>query len=177
MAGVLLTGQLGELGVKCADEDMITTAVTQMIETYLRRRVVLDTYTETLPGAEMVLLHAYPVEEIVSVTDAAGKSLSYQIEMQEGVLRIIGTPPDRVKVVYRGGYDEMSMPMPIKYAAAILAQGLQKAVESGGQILMSERLSDYQVMYYNASGSGSGNTSAIAPAAMALLAPYKGRWM
>ena len=55
--------------------------------------------------------------------------------------------------------------------SALMVLSLRRSIENDGQALMSERLGDYQMMYYQQQGTA----ASISPVADALLLPWKNR--
>lgn len=161
------------LGLEDVNEEQAEAAIRaaeELIGKYLRRRLALDEYTEEryfdAPRGGMQL-RAYPVEEILEIEGAQVKHL----DAENGILRFERPAAGAVRCRYRGGMDEI--PMAIRQACALMAQALTESAGNGGRALMSERLGDYQVMFYNNQESRTASAEGLSPAAAALLAPYR----
>lgn len=148
-------------------------AASGLIEVKLGRKLALDDYVQRrfLLG-NTALLGAYPVESIASVCLDGVELTSWKLDDAAGILRFPRRVCGQLEVSYRGGYEEI--PAAIMQACALITLSLRRSMENDGQTLMSERLGDYQMMYYQQQSSAQ-STGAISPAAEALLLPYKNR--
>lgn len=148
-------------------------AAEELVDGYLRRQLVLERRTETAEAEGLsMLLKAYPVTEIESVTDGDGSPLAYRANMDSGILRLNALPAGGcVTVIYTGGLEDI--PSAVKYAVALLTQAIGVSAENGGRSITSERLDGYSVTY--SENDNSGPLPSLSRAAAALLAPFRGR--
>lgn len=146
-------------------------AAENLIEKYLRRRIAVQERTETtyfdMP-CDRMQLKGYPVQEVGSLTGAEMKHL----DAENGILRFARPVTGAVSCTYTGGMG--TAPAAILQACALLAQAIEQSADNGGQTVMSERLDDYQVMFYNATEGRETKLEGFCPAAAALLNPYRG---
>ncbi len=147
-------------------------AASALIEARLGRRLEKDDYDyrQLLPDGRIVLLPAWPVDEVRAVRADGQAVADWLLDGPRGVLLLPLTPARLVEVEYTGGVDEI--PAATRQAAGLTVLAMSRTVENSGQTLMSERLGDYQEMYYN---SESTTTQALSPAAEALIAPWRAR--
>lgn len=145
-------------------------------EAFTGRRLVYGEYEETLVCAgDTVLLSAYPVDEIESVT-VDGAEINPQtcaLDAENGIL----TLPRRgsvCAVVYSGGYDDADMPGPVVAACGMLALSLSQAAENGGQQMTFQALDGYQVTYASKNAAGD-ELAMLSPVAAVMLKPYCAR--
>jgi hypothetical protein len=149
-------------------------AAFSLIEAHLGRKLERGAYTQTrFRAGDTVLLDGYPVASVSSVTVDGKNVTDWKLDGENGILRFDEAVDGLVEVSYVGGLEEI--PRAMKQAAALIVGSAQKSLENGGQTLMSERLSDYQMMYYQPTGGGAGGVASISPAAAALLLPWKNR--
>lgn len=158
-----------------AEKAMLETmidAASGIIEQQLGRKLALGDYVQRhFHLGDTALLEAYPVETVTAVRLDDGELTQWQLDDQAGILRFPRRLCGRLEVQYRGGFTEI--PTAILQACALIVLSLRQSMANEGQVLMSERLGDYQMMYYQqqtASGSAT-----ISPAATALLLPWKNR--
>lgn len=151
-------------------------AALDFAEAYTGRKLAYDDYEETLTCAcDTVLLSAYPVDRIESVT-VDGEEINPQtcaLDAKNGVL----TLPRRgslCTVAYSGGYDDEDMPGPIVAACGMLALSLSAAGENGGQQMTFQALDGYQVTYASKSAAGD-ELAMLSPVAAVMLKPYCAR--
>ncbi len=147
------------------------------VETYLGRPVANAERTEIRRPAGEVLLKCWPVSSIAQITDEAGKEITeYRLIGATGELRLDEPFTGELTVIYTGGYDPV--PADINLAIALSAGAMLQSIETGGQVIASERLGDWSASYASAAGgngaAGSGSAG-LSPAAMALLEPYRSR--
>lgn len=165
LAGDSLTGTDEQLS-------MLIEAASGLIETRLGRRLEYDDYTQQkFASGRTVLLEAWPVEKIRSVTMNGETVNGWLLDADHGILMLPDGCCGLLTVKYTGGPEDI--PAALKQACALTVLAMSRAIENGGQTLMSERLGDYQMMYYN-NPAGSA-IPALSPAAEALIAPYRGR--
>lgn len=172
--------QLSQMtGRKISDADesaMLETlieAASGLIELRLGRKLALDDYVQRhFHHGDTALLEAYPVEQVTSVRLDGIELTDWKLDDEAGILRFPRRVCGQLEVSYRGGFDEI--PPAILQACALIALSLRRSVENDGQTLMSERLGDYQMMYYQQQSSSQG-AGAISPVADALLLPYRNR--
>ena len=113
-------------------------------------------------------LRAYPVEKIEALTGAEQKHL----DRENGILRFEKPACGAVVCRYTGGLEPI--PAAILQACTLVTQALLQTADNGGKTLMSERLGDYQVMFYQGKEGQAASLEGLSPAAAALLAPYRG---
>jgi len=161
-----------------AEVDVAILAAQQVAEGYLNRALCKGEQDEAfdLCGRRMVLLHAYPVDSLVSVTlDGEGVD-GCELCEQSGVLILPRHLPDGswLRVQYIGGFLLDDLPMPIKVACALIWRAIANATENNGQQVVTERLDGYSVSYVSPA-QAVGGLERLAPAAAALLSPYRGK--
>jgi hypothetical protein len=153
-------------------------AAQQVAEGYLNRALCKGDRDETfdLCGRRTVLLHAYPVDSLVSVTLDGEEVDGCEMCEMSGILALPrnAAPGERLRVQYIGGFPADAMPMPIKVACALIWRAISHAAENDGQQVVSERLDGYSVTYVTPGQAVSG-LDRLAPAAAALLTPYRGK--
>ena len=150
-------------------EALIETA-SGMIEKRLGRKLEMgDHYAARFVHGRTVLLDAYPVERVDYVGLDGAELDGWTLDAESGILTLPQRVCGRIEVEYRGGFTEI--PAAIKQACALMVLSLRRSMENDGQALMSERLGDYQMMYYQQSGAA----ASISPVADALLLPWKNR--
>ena len=153
-------------------------AAQQVAEGYLNRVICQDTQEETfnLNGRRSVLLHAYPVDSLVSVTLDGEEVDGCEVCELSGILALPRYSPggDQLYVRYIGGFPDDAIPTPIKVACALIWRAISQATDNNGQQVVSERLDGYSVTYVTPGQAVSG-LDRLAPAAAALLAPYRGK--
>ncbi len=153
----------------------LTDAASALVESHLNRRLTKQERSEVYSGGGVALtLKAYPIDTVLQVTLDDVPIEAYALDAENGLLfRRQGWPPmpGGYRVTYVGGLAEI--PAPIKQACALLVAALADSVESKGQQIASERLSNYQVTYARAAGAA--GLEALSAAAAALLAPYRNR--
>ncbi len=148
-------------------------AASDLIERKLGRRLALGDYVQRhFHHGDTALLEAYPVERVSSALLDGIELTEWKLDDEAGILRFPRRICGQLEVRYRGGFAEI--PAAIQQACALIALSLRRSVENDGQMLMSERLGDYQMMYYQQQPTSQG-AGAISPAADALLLPYKNR--
>ena len=162
------------MGLADANEDRAASALEaaeNLIEKYLRRRIEVREYTEKtyfdIP-CDRMQLKGYPVQEVGSLTGAEMKHL----DAENGIVRFVRPVIGAVSCTYTGGLG--TVPAAIRQACALLAQAIEQSADNGGKTVMSERLGDYQVMFYNATEGRETKLEGFCPAAAALLNPYRG---
>ena len=153
-------------------------AAQQVAEGYVNRALVRDDQDETfvLDGRRMVLLRAYPVDSLVSVTLDGAEVDGCELCELSGVLVLPRHSPggERLRVQYIGGFLLDAVPMPVKVACALIWRAIAYATDNNGQQLVTERLDGYSVTYISPSQAVSG-LDRLAPMAAALLSPYRGK--
>ncbi len=153
-------------------------AAQQVAEGYLNRALVQGEQDETfdLGGRRMVLLHAFPVDSLVSVTLDGEELDGCEVCELSGVLVLPRHSPggERLRVRYVGGFPLEAVPTPVKVACALIWRAISHATENNGQQVVSERLDGYSVAYVSPTQAVSG-LDRLAPAAAALLSPYRGK--
>lgn len=173
---LLTVSELEQLTATAVDSDqsqmidaLIETA-TGMIERRLDRKLERGDYTiSRFVHARTVLLEAYPVEAVHSVRLDGATLVGWTLDAEAGILTLPQRMCGQLEVAYRGGFAEI--PAAIKQACALMVLSLRRSMENDGQALMSERLGDYQMMYYQQQGAA----ASISPVADALLLPWKNR--
>lgn len=147
-------------------------AASGLIEARLGRKLLKGdyTYSQLLPEGRVVLLDAWPVTEVRAVKIDGAATERWLLDAERGIILLDRPPHALVAVEYTGGLDYV--PVPIRQAVALTALAIHSSVEHKGQTLMSERLGDYQEMYYNAA-EGKTISAALSPAAEALIAPWR----
>lgn len=146
-------------------------AAGEMIQKWLHRKILQGEYTEERyfdRPRDRMHLRGYPVAEVSLLTGARQKHL----DKENGILRFEAPVCGAVSCTYTGGLE--AIPTPIRQACALIAQALMQAADNGGKSMMSERLGDYQVMFYQAKEGRESELDGLSPAAAALLAPYRG---
>lgn len=150
--------------------DALIETATGMIERRLGRKLERGEYSvDRFVHARTVLLDAYPVETVRYVRLDGATLDGWTLDTESGILTLPNRMCGRLEVEYRGGFTEI--PAAIKQACALMVLSLRRSVENDGQALMSERLGDYQMMYYQQAGAA----TSISPVADALLLPWKNR--
>ena len=161
-----------------AEADAAVIASQQVAEGYLNRSLAQGEQDETfdLCGRRMILLHAYPVDSLVSVTLDGAEVEDCELYEATGVLVLPRDAPhgDRLRVQYIGGFAADAMPTPIKVACALIWRAIAYANDNNGQQVVSERLDGYSVTYVSPA-QAVGGLDRLAPAAAALLSPYRGK--
>ncbi len=154
-------------------EDMLEAlieAASGMAEMKLGRKLALGDYAQRrFHAGRTALLEAYPVESVTAVRLDGVALDQWQLDAENGILRLPWNVEGLLEVEYTGGLEEI--PIAVKQACALIALSLNTSIENSGQMLMSERLSDYQMMYYQQQNG----SASISPAADALLLPWKNR--
>lgn len=155
--------------------DLQIAAAEDLTDQYLGRTLEYGADTDVIcpddPRA-VLLLKAYPVAAIADISDEIGMVTDYRADLEAGIVRLARPTRGDITINYTGGC--ATIPGAVKYAVVLLAQALISAGEYGGTNIMSERLDDYQIMYYNKENA-SASVPALSRAAAALLAPYRGR--
>lgn len=147
-------------------------AASGVAEIKLARKIKLGEYVQQrFIAGRMALLEAYPVERVDKVTVDGREIADWKLDAANGILRLPWHIEGLLEVTYTGGMEHV--PMAVKQACALIALSLNSAMENEGQTLMSERLGDYQMMYYQPGAKG--QSMSVSPAADALLTPYKNR--
>lgn len=147
-------------------------AASELIEARLGRKLLKGNYvySRMLPEGRVVLLEAWPVTEVASVQVDRQETDGWELDAERGILLLERPAVKRVTVLYTGGLD--AVPEPVKQAVVLTALAIRTSTEHQGQTLMSERLGDYQEMYYNAA-EGNQLSAVLSPAAEALIAPWR----
>ena len=168
-------------GLSFASDVEATVAITaaqQVAESYLNRVLVQGAQDEAfdLCGRRSVLLHAYPVDSLVSVTLDGANVDDFEVCELSGILALPQTAAcgDKLRVQYIGGYPASAIPAPIKVACALIWRAISQATDNNGQQVVSGRLDGYSVSYVTPGQMVSG-LERLAPAAAALLSPYRGK--
>lgn len=168
-------------GLPFASDEEATAAVLaaqQVAEGYLNRILVQGEQDETfhLDGGRLVLLHAYPVDSLISVTLDGVEVDGCDLYENSGVLKLPADAPhgDRLRVRYVGGFAPADVPQPVKVACALIWLAITQATDNNGQQVVTERLDGYSVTYISPAQAVAG-LERFAPAAAALLAPYRGK--
>jgi len=153
-------------------------AAQQVAEGYVGRALVLEDQDEVfcLNGRRSVLLHAYPVDSLISVTLDGVEVENCEVLEGSGVLTLpLDAPPgDWLRVRYAGGFAPEDVPQPVKVACALIWLAITQATDNHGQQVVTERLDGYSVTYISPS-QAVGGLDRLAPAAAALLSPYRGK--
>ena len=153
-------------------------AAQQVAEGYLNRVLVQDEQDDVfdLCGRRSVLLRAYPVDSLVSVTLDGVAVEDCGLCERSGVLVLPWNVPGgaRLCVQYVGGYPLDAVPQPVKVACALIWLAISQATDNHGQQVVTERLDGYSVTYISPA-QAVGGLDRLAPAAAALLAPYRGK--
>ena len=161
-----------------AEATVAILAAQQVAEGYLNRALVRGDQDETfdLNGRRMVLLRAFPVDSLVSVTLDGVEVEGCELCEGSGVLVLPRHAPAgrRLRVQYIGGFPLEAIPTPIKVACALIWRAISYATDNNGQQLVTERLDGYSVTYISPS-QAVGGLERLAPMAAALLAPYRGK--
>ena len=121
-------------------------------------------------GSHALILKAYPVTAVCSVTMAGTVVTGWRLDEENGILyRDAGWPPlpDGYTVTYTGGRE---IPKSIKLACALTVRSLMDALENSGQKLASEAIGDYRATFATISTEG---LTSICPVAAMLLRPYR----
>lgn len=161
-----------------AEAEGAITIAQQVAEGYLNRTLCQGAQDEAfrLNGRRAVLLRAYPVDSLSSVTLDGVEVEGCEVYETSGVMVLPRDAPqgDVLRVQYVGGYAAAEMPTPIKVACALIARAVAQATDSNGQQVVSERLDGYSVTYVTPGQMISG-LDRLAPLAAALLQPYRGK--
>ncbi len=170
-------------GLPFATDAEVTVAIIaaqQVAEGYLNRTLAQGEQDETfsLNGQRTVLLRAYPVDSLVSVTLEGTEVDGCKVSETSGILSLPWHVPSlwglELRVQYIGGFPLDAVPMPIKVACALIWRAIAYANDNNGQQVVSERLDGYSVSYVSPS-QAVGGLERLAPAAAALLSPYRGK--
>ena len=157
-----------------AEATVAIIAAQQVAEGYLNRALVRDEQDEAfdLCGRRMVLLRAFPVDSLVSVTLDGVEVDGCELCELSGVLILPRHSPggEKLRVQYIGGFPLDAVPMPVKVACALIWRAISQAIENNGQQVVSERLDGYSMTYVSPS-QAVGGLDRLAPAAAALLSP------
>lgn len=160
-----------------AAEAAILTAQ-QVAEGFLNRVLVRGEQDEVFhwDGRRVVLLRAFPVDSLISVTLDGVEVEGCEVYENSGVLKL---PMDmlrgeRLRVRYVGGFAPSDVPQPVKVACALIWLAITQATDNNGQQVVTERLDGYSVTYISPAQAVAG-LERLAPAAAALLAPYRGK--
>lgn len=161
-----------------AEATVAVIAAQQVAEGYLNRALAQGDQDETfsLNGQRMVLLHAYPVDSLVSVTLDGDEVDGCELCELSGILILPRHSPggEKLRVKYIGGFPLDAVPMPVKVACALIWRAIAYATDNNGQQVVSERLDGYSVTYVSPA-QAVGGLDRLAPAAAALLSPYRGK--
>lgn len=153
-------------------------AAQEVAEGYLNRVLVQSEQEEVfaLEGRRVVLLRAYPVDSLISVTLDGVEIEGCEIYENSGVLALPMDAPrgERLRVRYVGGYALADVPQAVKVACALIWLAISQATDNNGQQVVTERLDGYSVTYISPAQAVSG-LERLAPAAAALLSPYRGK--
>lgn len=153
-------------------------AAQQVAEGYLNRVLCQGAQDEPfeLHGHRSVLLHAYPVDSLTSVTLDGVEVEGCELCEQVGILTLPRdvAPGDLLRVQYVGGFPAESVPVPVKVACALIWRAIAQATDNSGQQVVSERLDGYSITYATPA-QAVGGLERLAPAAAALLSPYRGK--
>ena len=153
-------------------------AAQQVAEGYLNRALVQDEQDEVfdLDGPHSVLLRAYPVDSLVSVTLDGVELEGCDVLKGSGILKLPRDAPqgEWLRVRYVGGFAPADVPHPVKVACALIWLAISQATDNHGQQVVTERLDGYSVTYISPAQAVNG-LDRLAPAAAALLAPYRGK--
>ena len=168
-------------GLSFASDVEATVAITaaqQVAEGYLNRVLVQRAQDEAfdLCGRRSVLLHAYPVDSLGSVTLDGVEVDGCELYEPSGVLTLPRHSPggSRLRVQYIGGFPVDIMPTPIKVACALIWRAIAYSTDNNGQQLVTERLDGYSATYVSPA-QAVGGLERLAPMAAALLSPYRGK--
>jgi hypothetical protein len=152
-------------------------AAQQVAEGYLNRALVQGEQDETfdLGGRRMVLLHAFPVDSLVSVTLDGEELDGCEVCELSGVLVLPRHSPggERLRVRYVGGFPLEAVPTPVKVACALTGgrspMRLRTTASSG------VRAARWVLRRYVSPTQAVSGLDRLAPAAAALLSPYRGK--
>lgn len=155
-------------GVTQALCDVASEAVAEYLGTWYeiaeRTQVVAGTNSHAL------LLKAYPVTTVISVTMDGTVVTGWRLDEENGILyRDAGWPmvADGYTVTYTGGRE---IPKTVKLACALTVRALMDALDNSGQKLASEAIGDYRATF---ACIGTEGLTSICPVAAMLLRPYR----
>lgn len=154
-----------------SDEDALKVmlqAASDLIEMQLNRKLMLEERVQTrMHSGQVVLLDAYPVKSVQSVKLNGAEVTGWQADAERGIMYLPEPCRGILEITYSGGFTKA--PAAIQQACALMVASMIRSAEAGGQAIMSERLGDYQMQFYQS------GTEKLSPAAEALIAPYRGR--
>ena len=157
-------------------EALIGTAF-EYIEQYTGRKLQQERRVESHPAQSCILLGAWPVSELesVSIDGTALGSDAVTLDKERGIITLHQMPAGWVaEVAYTGGYTDETLPRPILTACAMMVSGMMSAGKNGGQQITQQMLDGYQVTYQSRY-TGGGELESLSPSAAILLKPYRAR--
>jgi hypothetical protein len=164
-------------GLSGIDDDTLESVgamALEYAEQYTGRKLEYGEYTENIAmSCKMVLVRAWPVDEIKSVT-VDGNTVNVDKLCIDAALGIITLPisGDMCRIEYTGGFKEL--PQPVACACGMLAAAIVQAAENAGQQITYQILDGYAVTYASKSASGDA-LEMLSPVAAIMLKPYKAR--
>ena len=152
----------------------------ELIENYLDRKLEYGTYKEMFVHISQgtVQLKAYPVDTIIGVTSASGRSQKYCLDKVVGIIfEDSWLHEHEYEVEYTGGYK--TLPVTIETAVMLVFDIVFPALESSGGVastggIKSAKIGDLSISYdTGAAAKSSSDVSLIPAVCYHMLDPYK----